>query len=126
MPTSPDTSISPPTPRRRTRAEHHAQVSGFFDLQQRVKDAGLLERRVGAYIFRMILLGLAFACAFTLLFTLGDTYWQLAVAVLFMLFFSQDAILSHDVTQHLHLDTIITNATYSHLYRSLLLSMCHT
>ena len=96
MSTSPNTSISPPTPRRRTRAEHHAQVSGFFDLQQRVKDAGLLERRVGSYIFRMILLGLAFAGAFTLLFTLGDTYWQLAVAVLFGVLFTQVAFLSHD------------------------------
>src|SRR5690625_575276 len=125
MPTSPDTSISPPTPRRRTRAEHHAQVSGFFDLQQRVKDAGLLERRVGAYIFRMILLGLAFAGAFTLLFTLGDTYWQLAVAVLFGVLFTQVAFLSHDGAHQQIFATGKHNAWFSRLAGNLVVGMSY-
>src|SRR5699024_12739757 len=88
MPSSHETSqleSTPTTTGRRTvkqPGENH-QVSDFFELSRKVKDAGLMQRRVGRYITRMIFLGLALAGAFTLLLTLGNYYWQLAVAALF-------------------------------------------
>lgn len=76
-------------------ARHH-QVSDFFDLSQRVKDAGLMERGARSYIPRAVILTLAFAGAGTLLAVLGDSPWQLLVAAVFGILFTQAAFLSHD------------------------------
>lgn len=75
-----------------------AQTSqrAFFELNQRVKDAGLLDRRLGWYAGRAAVLAVAFAGAFALLVTIGQSPWQLAVAVLFGVLFTQAAFLGHD------------------------------
>lgn len=68
----------------------------FHDLARKINDAGLVDRRHGWYAARGVLLLAGFAGAFTLLLTLGRTPWQLAVAVLFSVLFTQAAFLGHD------------------------------
>lgn len=81
---------------RPVRPQAAAQTRDYFELSQRVKDAGLMGRNVRSYVLRTILLALALGGAFTLLFTLGSTWWQLAVAALFGILFTQAAFLGHD------------------------------
>ncbi|APX31407.1 delta fatty acid desaturase [Brachybacterium sp. P6-10-X1] len=78
------------------RARAASQTRDYFELSQRVKDAGLMGRDVRTYMVRTVLLALAFVGAFALLLTLGSTWWQLAVAALFGILFTQAAFLGHD------------------------------
>ena len=73
-----------------------AHTRDYFELSERVKAAGLMGRNVRSYMVRTVVLALAFTGAFTLLLTLGGTWWQLAVAVLFGVLFTQAAFLGHD------------------------------
>ncbi|MDN5685058.1 MAG: acyl-CoA desaturase [Brachybacterium sp.] len=81
-------------PPARSRAA--AQTRDYFELSKRVKDAGLMGRDVRTYMVRTVVLALAFVGAFVLLLTLGSTWWQLAVAALFGILFTQAAFLGHD------------------------------
>ena len=81
---------------RRPRPARNKQTNDYFDLAERATTAGLMERRVGWYAARAAVLAAGLALAFWLLLTLGDTWWQLAVAVLFGVVFTQGAFLGHD------------------------------
>jgi len=50
-----------------------AHASDYTALAKRVKDAGLLKRRPGSYLTRVIVLGAFYVVGFTLLATLGHT-----------------------------------------------------
>jgi len=78
------------------RPAQQRQLSDYTELSRRIKAAGLLERRHGWYLFRCLMLLGGFGVAFTLLFTLGHTWWQLLVAALFGVLITQAAFLSHD------------------------------
>ena len=86
---------SPEAPRS-PRGAAARQVSLYTDLSRRIKAEGLLARRTGWYVGRIVGLAVGFAVATTLLLTLGATWWQLLVAVLFGVLFTQTAFLSHD------------------------------
>lgn len=73
------------------------QGSDFARLSRRVAEAGLLRRRPGYYAFRFSLVGLAFAASWVAFFTLGDSWWQLAVAGVLGLVFGQVALVAHDL-----------------------------
>lgn len=90
------TTEAPPRPARQRRPARNAQTNDYFELVERANAAGLMERRVGWYIGRTIALAAALALAFVLLLTLGQTWWQLAVAALFGVVFTQGAFLAHD------------------------------
>lgn len=96
------TTTAAPRPARAARAPRtqgpraEAQTRDYFELSQRVKDAGLMGRNVRSYMIRTALLALAFVGAFVLLLTLGSTWWQLAVAALFGILFTQAAFIGHD------------------------------
>jgi fatty acid desaturase len=93
------TTEAPPRSAQRTRPARTArnqQTNDYFDLAERATAAGLMGRRVGWYAARAAFLAAGFALAFTLLLTLGDTWWQLLVAVLFGIVFTQGAFLGHD------------------------------
>src|SRR5947209_13022061 len=84
-------------PRRATAgAGTKAHASDYTELARRVKAAGLLERRRGYYLVRGLLLAAAFGIATVLLLTLGHSWWQLLVAVLFGALFTQVGFLAHD------------------------------
>lgn len=80
----------------RVRPAGNKQINEFFELAQRVKDEGLMDRGASSYVLRVIVLTLAFAGAFAAMFTLGDSLWQLGVAALFGILLTQVAFLSHD------------------------------
>lgn len=90
------TTEAPPRPARQRRTARNAQTNDYFELVERANAAGLMERRLGWYIRRTIALTGALALAFVLLLTLGQTWWQLAVAALFGVVFTQGAFLAHD------------------------------
>ncbi|WP_279583016.1 fatty acid desaturase family protein [Fodinicola feengrottensis] len=70
--------------------------SDFAELSRRIKSAGLLRRRPVYYTLRIgsNLLAL-FACCVAFL-VIGDSWWQLLVAVVFALVFTQLAFIGHD------------------------------
>lgn len=85
------------TSRQATKSPRpNRQTNDFFELAERVKDAGLMERNAQTYIGRGIVLVLSFAAAAGLLVLLGQSWWQLAVAVILGILFTQVAFLSHD------------------------------
>ncbi|MCZ4552472.1 fatty acid desaturase family protein [Gordonia rubripertincta] len=77
-------------------ATRNDQVRLYADLLSEVKALGLLERRVGWYAGRLALLLGAFVATFAVVFALGSTWWQLAIAPVFGILFTQTAFLSHD------------------------------
>ncbi|MBE1515362.1 fatty acid desaturase family protein [Nesterenkonia halotolerans] len=84
------------TTSEQARPPRNKQVNEFFELAQRVKDEGLMDRGASSYVLRVIVLSFAFAGAFVAMFTLGDSLWQLAVAAFFGILLTQVAFLSHD------------------------------
>lgn len=77
------------TPRER-------QVSEFTALSRTVQDAGLMRRRHGYYWTRFAVLTLLLGGLLTAVVVLGDTWWQLAVAVGLALVLGQVMFLGHD------------------------------
>src|SRR5690625_208000 len=76
----------------RTRSTPNPQRD-FLDLSRRIKNSGLMDRRYGWYLARGVILAAGFAGATALLLTLGSSPWQLAVAALFGVLFTQAAFL---------------------------------
>jgi fatty acid desaturase len=71
-------------------------ASDFSALMAQVKEAGLLARRPGWNTLRFSLLGLAYVGAFAMLFLIGESWWQMATAVVFGILFTQTAYVAHD------------------------------
>ncbi|MDN5549880.1 MAG: fatty acid desaturase, partial [Brevibacterium sp.] len=61
-----------------------------------VKEAGLLARRPGWNTLRFVLLGISYVVAFAMLFLIGESWWQMATAVVFGILFTQTAYVAHD------------------------------
>ncbi|MCK2215462.1 acyl-CoA desaturase [Actinomadura sp. ATCC 31491] len=71
--------------------------SDFARLSRRVAEAGLLERRPGYYAIRIGLVGALFAGSWAVFAAVGDSWWQLPVAVLLAVAFAQVTLLAHDL-----------------------------
>ncbi|GAA4283866.1 acyl-CoA desaturase [Brevibacterium daeguense] len=83
--------------RRATRGTAQQEfTSDFSELMAKVKEAGLLARRPGWYLTRCLLLVLSYAVAFSMLFLIGESWWQMLTAVVFALVFTQTAYVAHD------------------------------
>ena len=85
-----------PEPEPAPLSAQERYASDFTGLMSKVKAAGLLERRPGWYTARVAILLTLFAGAFTALFALGSSPWQLLLAVGFAILFTQSAFLAHD------------------------------
>jgi fatty acid desaturase len=72
------------------------QASDFAQLSTEIKQAGLLARRRGYYIARITANLAVFAGAWVAFALLGDTWWQLAVAVVLAVMTTQLAFIGHD------------------------------
>src|SRR5207248_6147101 len=70
--------------------------SDFADLMRQVKAAGLMQRRPGYYVAKMAVTGGLLAAAWAGVVLIGDSWWQLAMAVLLAFVFSQLGFLGHD------------------------------
>ncbi|TLP97337.1 acyl-CoA desaturase [Nesterenkonia salmonea] len=112
-----------------TRSERKSapnrQTNDFFELAQRVKDAGLMERGAQSYIGRVVALSLSFIGAGTLLVLVGDSWWQLAVAVLFGVLFTQVAFLAHDAAHQQVFDSGRKNDRLSRIVGNLVVGMSY-
>ena len=71
--------------------------SDFARLSARVAAAGLMRRRPGYYTARFLLVGAFAAATGTAFVLLGDSPWQLLVAVAAAVAYGQTALLAHDV-----------------------------
>ncbi len=71
--------------------------SDFAGLSRRITAAGLLDRRPGYYAIRFALVGAWTAGTAWAFVALGDSPWQLLVAVALAVGFGQIALLAHDV-----------------------------
>ncbi|MEV0594812.1 acyl-CoA desaturase [Nonomuraea cavernae] len=78
-------------------AERDERGSDFARLSRRVAEAGLLERRPGYYAARIAVVGGLFAGGWVAFALIGDSWWQLAVAVFLAVMFGQVALLAHDL-----------------------------
>ncbi|HEY0248610.1 MAG TPA: fatty acid desaturase, partial [Gryllotalpicola sp.] len=72
------------------------QSTDFAELSEQIRSAGLLRRRRVYYWIKFGLISLALAVLVVLFIRVGDTWWQMFVAGIFALVFTQAAFLGHD------------------------------
>jgi fatty acid desaturase len=65
-------------------------------LLRRIRDAGLLERRTGFYVRRIAVTVAMLAAGWTAFVLVGDSWWQLAVAVFLAFVFTQVGFVGHE------------------------------
>ncbi|MBQ0906546.1 acyl-CoA desaturase [Micromonospora sp. U21] len=70
--------------------------SDYADLSRQVREAGLLERRRGYYTVRISLVVGSFAGLWALFGRLGESWWQLGVAVALAVVIAQAGFIGHD------------------------------
>jgi fatty acid desaturase len=68
----------------------------YAELSTIIRDAGLLRRRYAYYAVKIGLNVLAFAGGWVAFFHVGDSWWQLLLAVFFAVMFGQLAFIGHD------------------------------
>jgi fatty acid desaturase len=76
--------------------ETRQRGSDFAELSRTVNQAGLLRRRPGYYAPKIVLNLLVFAAGWVVFALLGDTWWQLLLAVFFAVMFTQLSFIGHD------------------------------
>lgn len=84
---------------RRTVARPTEQTIGtgkYLELAKLIRSSGLMRRRYGYYWTHLIALPVVYAACILLFLTVGDSWWQMPVAVLFAMVLTQTAFLGHD------------------------------
>ncbi|BDI22346.1 acyl-CoA desaturase [Herbiconiux sp. L3-i23] len=102
-----------------------AHASDYTELARRVKAAGLLERRPVWYALRVGVLAALYAIGFALLFTLGQTWWQLLVAAYFSIVFTQTAFLAHDSAHRQMFESGKRNEWFSRIIGNLFVGLSY-
>jgi fatty acid desaturase len=72
------------------------RTNDYAELSHTIRNAGLLRRRYGYYAVKISLNVLAFAGGWVAFFHIGDSWWQLFLAVFFAVMFAQLAFIGHD------------------------------
>jgi fatty acid desaturase len=70
--------------------------SEYAELSRQIKRAGLLERRPRYYAWKIIVTAGLLIAGWAALAVIGDSWWQLAVAVFLAVMFTQAGFLGHD------------------------------
>jgi fatty acid desaturase len=73
-----------------------ARGSEYAQLSRQIKQAGLLQRRPGYYTWKIAVTAAVLAAGWTGFVLVGDSWWQLAVAALLAVVFTQVGFLGHD------------------------------
>lgn len=68
----------------------------YSELSQLIRNAGLLRRRYGYYTVKITLNVVAFVGGWVAFFHVGDSWWQLFLAVFFAVMFGQLSFIGHD------------------------------
>jgi len=87
---------TPPTPVRDSMRARDRQVSEYTDLARSVREAGLLERRLGYYWSWFAGLTVGLAGLAVLFVVMGPTWWQLGIAAALAVVLGQVMFLGHD------------------------------
>src|ERR1700727_3157767 len=74
--------------------------SEYAALSRDVRQAGLLDPRLRYYFWKMGLTALALVAGWTAFALIGDSWWQLGVAVYLAVVFGQLGFLGHDAGHH--------------------------
>ena len=80
----------------RTPKPHSRSASDFVAISEEIRAAGLMRRRYGYYWMKLLAVPVVFAACLTAFVMIGDTWWQLLLAVVFAFVFTQTAFLGHD------------------------------
>jgi fatty acid desaturase len=70
--------------------------SDYARLSREVRQAGLLDRRTGDYAWRIAITACLLAAGWAAFVLIGNSWWQLAVAVFLAIMFTQVGFLGHD------------------------------
>jgi fatty acid desaturase len=73
-----------------------ATASEYTELAHAINASGLMRRRYGYYWTKLIAVPLAFAAIIVAFIAIGNSWWQLAFAVVVAVVFTQTAFLGHD------------------------------
>ena len=65
-------------------------------LSRQIRQAGLMQRRTGRYVWRIAATAVLLIGGWTAFFLVGDSWWQLAVAAFLAVIFTQLGFLGHD------------------------------
>jgi fatty acid desaturase len=88
--------VCQPNPRTATASSTPRRGSQFAVLLREIKQAGLLERRTRYYVWAIAGTAAALAVGWTAFALIGNSWWQLAVAVFLAVVFTQVGFLAHD------------------------------
>jgi fatty acid desaturase len=81
---------------RVTTDSARAPGSDYAALSRQVREAGLLDRQLRYYTWKIALTVAAFAAGWAAFAVIGNSWWQLAVAVFLAVVFAQIGFLGHD------------------------------
>jgi fatty acid desaturase len=70
--------------------------SAYAQLSRQVRHAGLMDRRPGRYAWRIATVAALLAAGWVVFVLVGDSWWQIAVAVALAIIFTQIGFLGHD------------------------------
>jgi fatty acid desaturase len=79
-----------------TAVPQAGQGSEYAELSRQVRRAGLMDRRPGRYAWRIAATGVLLAAGWTAFVLVGDSWWQIAVAVYLAIMFTQVGFIGHD------------------------------
>jgi fatty acid desaturase len=85
--------------------------AGYVELSAQIRDAGLLERRIGYYALKGALSAAALGAAWAGLFAVGDSWAALAIAAALGIIFTQVVFFGHDAGHHQIFDDRRANLT---------------
>jgi fatty acid desaturase len=94
--------------------------SQYAELSRRIKAAGLLDRRVRYYGVKIALTTAVLVAGWTVFVIVGDSWWQLAVAVFLAVVFAQIGFLAHDAGHR----QVFASRRYNDLAGVLLANLC--
>jgi fatty acid desaturase len=100
--------------------------SDFAILCQAVRDAGLLDRRPGAYAARIALTLALYVAVWVGMTLIGDSWWQTAAAVVLGIAFTQVAFLGHDGGHQQIFTRRRANDLFGQLLGNLLVGLSHS
>ncbi|MEU6187823.1 acyl-CoA desaturase [Nocardia sp. NPDC047038] len=84
------------SPTAEIKENRPARGSEYAVLLRRVRQAGLLDRRLRYYVWKSAVTAVAFAAGWAVFVMVGDSWWQLVVAAFLAVVFAQFAFLGHD------------------------------
>ena len=82
---------------RRREAVDPAQ-SGFARLSRQIKAEGLLDRHIGFYVRKALLWAVVLGAAVAASVAIGDSWWQLLIAAVLGVVFTQFAFMAHEAS----------------------------